>query len=208
MWDCFIANRGAIRCSHEPYDTQIHVFMEALDPRLVNCWKDLHAFSCMINLAYQTTRKLSPTTYTETMISILYRLIWLAIDDDVLEEAIRSGLLVFSSTIFLTRHYMKQRHERLSSSFRSALLKLSRSRSVKLPPPIMLWLTAFYYMELKREPSPEDGLSIFLDEAAPLTEADAWPQARRVLKSAMWVDFVHDAPGEKVFEAIRRRRSG
>jgi hypothetical protein len=204
-WDCFIAGRGVIRCSHEPYEAQIHAFVDALDPKLANSWKDLHAFSCMSNLAYQTTRKLSPDTYNEMMISILYRLTHLSFKDDPLQEAIRTGLLTFSSTIFLTRHFMKQRYEHLFNLFSSALFKLCQSTRIIVPRPIMLWLMILYHVVAYREPSPEDWLSVWLDKAVPLTRVDTWPQAHRILKSVMWVDFVHDAPGKKAFEAAIQR---
>jgi hypothetical protein len=72
--------------------------VDALNPKLANGWKDLHA--CLSNLAYQTTCKLSPDTYNEMMISILYRLKHLSFEDGPLQEAIRAGSLTFSSTIF------------------------------------------------------------------------------------------------------------
>ncbi|RQM05919.1 hypothetical protein DH86_00002579, partial [Scytalidium sp. 3C] len=73
-WDCFIADRGVIHCLHEHNKAQMDAFVDTLAPKLANCWKDLHAFSCLSNMAYQTTRKLSPDTYNEVMISVLYRL--------------------------------------------------------------------------------------------------------------------------------------
>lgn len=200
-WDCFIANRGVIRCSHEPYQAQIDAFGDVLDPKLGNCWKDLHAFSCMSNLAYQTTRKLSPITYSEMMISILYRLVHLSFEEGSLQEAVRIGLLTFSSTIFLTRVYMKQPYEHLFSLFRSALFKLCQSTSIVVPQPVMLWLMILYHVVAYEQPSPGDWQSVWLGKAVSLTEVNLWPQARIILKSIMWVDFVHDVPGKKIFEA-------
>ena len=204
-WDCFIAYCGVIRCSHEPYEAQIHAFANALDPKLGNCWKDLHAFSCMSNLAYQTTRKLSPDTYNEMMISILYRLMYLSFEDGSLQEAIRTGVLTFSSTIFLTRHYMKQPYEHLFNLFSSALFKLCQSKSIIVPQPVMLWLMILYHVVAYEQPSPGDWQSVWLGKAVSLTKVNIWPQAHRILKSIMWVDFVHDAPGKKAFEVAVQR---
>lgn len=204
-WDCFVANRGVIRCSHESYKAQIDAFVDALDPRLGNCWKDLHAFSCMSNLAYQTTRKLSPFTYNEMMISILYRLMYLSFEEGSPQEAIRIGLLTFSSTIFLTRLYMKQPYERLFNLFDSSLFKLCQCTSTIVPQPIMLWLMILYHMVAYRQPSPGDWQSVWLGKAVSLTGIETWPQARIIPKSVMWVDFVHDAPGKKAFEVAAER---
>lgn len=204
-WDCFIADRGVIRCSHEPYQAQIHAFVDALDPKFGNCWKDLHAFSCMSNLAYQTTHKLSPDTYNEMMISILYRLMHLSFEEGSLQEAIRTGLLTFSSTIFLTRLYMKHPYEHLFNLFSSALFKLCQSTSITVPQPIMLWLMILYHVVAYNQPSPGDWQTVWLGKAVSLTGVTIWPQAHGILKSIMWVDFVHDVPGKKAFEAAVQR---
>ena len=161
----------------------------------------------MSNVAYQTTRKFRPDTYNEMMISILYRLMHLSFKEEPLHEAIRVSLLTFSSTIFLTRHYMKQRYEHLFNLFSSALFQLYQSTSIIVPRPIMLWLLILYHVVANRESPPEDWLSFWLDKAVPLSGADTWPQALMVLKSVMWVGFVHDVPGKKAFEeAIQRLR--
>lgn len=204
-WDCFIANRGLIRCSHEPYRAQIHAFVDALEPKFGNCWKDLHAFSCMSNLAYQTTRKLSPDTYNEMMISILYRLMYLSFEEGSLQEVIRTGLLTFSSTIFLTRLYRRQPYEHLFHLFSSALLKLCQSTSIIVPRPIMLWLMVLYHVVAYKNSTPGDWQSIWLGKAVSLSGAKVWSQAHAILKSIMWVDFVHEAPGKKAFEAAVHR---
>ena len=194
-----------MRCSHEPYNAHLDAFVDALDPKFGNCWKDLHAFSCMSNLAYQTTGKLSPVTYNEMMISILYRLLHLSFEESSLQEAIRIGLLTFSSTIFLTRLYMKQPYEHLFSLFSNSLSKLCQSTSIIVPQPIMLWLMILYHMVSYKQPSPEDWHSVWLGKAVSLTRVKAWPDARGILKSVMWVDFVHDAPGKEAFESAAQR---
>lgn len=231
-WDCFIADRGLVRCSHEPHEAQIHAFVDdMLDSRLGNCWKDIHAFSCLSNLAYQTTRKLSPESYNEMMISALYRLTHLSFDDNdnndnqILQEAIRIGLLTFCSTIFLTRHYMEQPYEHLFGLFSSALFKLlcqsaaatttpSISRTVQPPPPVMLWLMVLYHVVginyRKEKEDDHNWQKVWLNNVISLNNSvDAWPQAHSILKSVMWVGFVHDAAAKKIFHTtIQQRRLG
>ncbi|KAI9842876.1 MAG: hypothetical protein M1838_002952 [Thelocarpon superellum] len=192
-------------CSHAPYEAQINDLVDALDSKLGNCWKDLHAFSCMSNVAYQTTRKLSPETYNEMMISILYRLMRLSFEHGSLHEAIRSGLLTFSSTLFLTRQYMTQPYEHLFDLFSSTLFTLAQSTSVVLPPPVVLWLVILYHVVACQKPCPGDWPSVWLGQAVSLTRVKTWPEAHRILTSIMWVDFVHDAAGKKAFEAAVQR---
>lgn len=35
-------------------------------------------------------------------------------------------------------------------------------------------------------------------------EGFSWPRLRGILKSLLWIDILHDAPGEKIFESISR----
>lgn len=206
QWDCFIADRGLIHCSHQPYEAEGRTFVGTiLDTRLRNALRDLHAFSCISNLAYQTTRKLSPDTYNEMMISILYRLTHLAFEGDPLQEAIRTGLLVFSSTIFIQRHFMEQPYDNLLNLYTNALLRVLECTETDLPVLIVLWLTMLSHVVAHKEPSPSDWRSFWLDKIILRGGIDSWPRAREMLISIVWVDFIHDRIGKQVFEAARLR---
>jgi len=207
-WDCFIADRGRIQCSHHPHDATIRAFVEAtaVDTKLYNALRDLHAFSCISRLAYQTTRKFSPGTYNETMISILYRLTCLSFESDPSQEAIRTGLLAFSSTIYMQRHFMEQPYDHLLNRYSNSLVRLRKSTDVDLlPVPIVLWLAILSHVLTHNGPSPADWRSVWLDEAILRAGIDSWSQAREVLRSVMWVDFIHDRLGKQAFEAAMLR---
>jgi hypothetical protein len=205
-WECFIANRGLIHCSHQPHDANVSAFLETtLDIRLHNALRDLHAFSCISNLAYQTTRKLSPEIYNEMMISILYRLTNLSFESDPMQEAIRSGLLAFSSTIFMQRHFMEQPYDHLLNLYNNAVFKLLESTDIDLPIPIVLWLTIFSLVVEHKESPPADWLGVWLHKTILRAGIDSWSQAREILGSIMWVDFVHNRLGKQVFEAAMFR---
>ncbi|KUJ11890.1 uncharacterized protein LY89DRAFT_722304 [Mollisia scopiformis] len=199
-WDCFIADCGLIKCSHEPHDAIILAFAQTtLDERLHNVLRDVHAFSCISNVAYQTTRKLSPETYNEMTISILYRLTHLFFESDLLQEAIRLGLLVFSSTIFLQRHIIEQPYENLLNLYGDALLGLFAhgSSTDALPVPVILWLTILSDMVAGKEIPSTDRLHTVIGRAS----IESWSQASEVLRSIAWVDFIHEKRGKEVFEA-------
>jgi len=201
-WDCFIANRGLIQCRHQPHDTNIRAFAEtAVDARLYNALRDLHAFSCLSNLAYQTTRKLLPEMYNEMMVSILYRLTHLSFKSDPLQEAIRSGLLAYSSAIFMQRQYMGQPYDHLLKLYSNTLSRLRKATDIDLPLPIVLWLTMLSHVVAHKEFSREDWRKVWLDEAVSRAGIDTWSQAREMLKSVVWIDFIHDSLGMKVFES-------
>ncbi len=204
-WDCFIADRGLIRCNHEHHELHISAFVDTLDSKLRDCWKDIHAFSCLSNLAYQTTQKLSPETYNEMMISNFYRLTHLSFEDDLSHEIIRLALLTFCSTLFLTRLYLGQPYERLFDLFSSTLSRLCQDPGTVVPDSITLWLMILHHVVADKESSSEAWESVQLSKAIALTRMDTWSQAHQVLRSIMWVDFVHDAPGRRVFDAARKR---
>jgi hypothetical protein len=202
-WDCFIADRGLIQCSHQSHGNNLHTFADTtLDVRLHNTWKDLHAFACITNVAYQTGRKLSPDTYNEMMISILYRLAYLSFEDDTLQEAIRIGLLTFSATIFMQRHYMKQSYECLSNLFYNTLFKLHSSTTIRIPVHVELWLALLTHVVEDRQPDPQDWRIIWLREVIVRAGIDSWSGACELLRSVVWVDFIFNRLGQQAFELL------
>ena len=165
----------------------------------------MHAFSCLSNLAYQTTRKLSPETYNEMMISILYRLTHLSFKIDLLQEAVRSALLAFASAMFIQRRHMEQPNDHLLNLYSNTLFRLRKATDVDVPVPIVLWLTMLSHVVAHDEPSREDWRSVWLDEAISRAGIDSWAQAREILKSVVWIDFIDDRPGKKVYESAMLR---
>ena len=139
------------------------------------------------------------------MISVLNRLVHLSSKHDPLQEVIRSGLLAFSSTIYMTRHYMQQPYEHLFNLFSSALFKLCQPTSIIVSRPILLWLMILYHIVAHEEPSPTDWPSVWLDKAVSLAGVDTWSQVQSIVTSVMWVGFVHDAPARSAFEAAIQR---
>jgi hypothetical protein len=205
-WNCFLADRGLIRCSHEPYEGQIGPFIAALDPKLANCWKDIHSFSCLSNLAYQTDRKFSSETYNEMMISILYRLMHLTPVDDGVPALIRTALLTYCSALFLTRMYHQgNSYEYLIELFSTKLWELHQSASMVIPRPVVLWLLITYHLAVFEDPSLKKWQTLWLDETIALNRGATWADVNKILKSVMWVDFVHDALGRKIFGAAIER---
>ncbi len=205
-WDCFIADCGLVKCTHQPHDAHVRAFAEVtVDTRLHNAMRDLHAFSCISNVAYQTKSKLSPDTYNEMTISILYRLAHLSFERDPLQEAIRIGLLSFASTVFMQRHFMEQPYDHLLNIYSNALLKLYESTNIDLPVPILLWLTMLSHVAMAKGHLPMDWRSVWLDEVILRAGIDSWPQLREMLRSIAWVDFIHDQLGKQAFEAAMVR---
>ncbi len=209
-WECYVADRGLIRCNHQPSGADgLRTFLETiLDRKLSNVLKDLHAFCCISNLAYQTTRKLSPDTYNEVMISVLYRLTHLSFETDALQRVVRTGLLVFSSMMFMQRYVMDKPYDHLLCLFTSALWRLWNSTYTKVPTPIALWLTVLSHIVAQKNLPPTDWRCIWLDRSISYAGIESWPQARELLRSVVWVDFIHNRPGQNAFELAMVRLKG
>lgn len=169
--------------------------------------KDVHAFSCMSNVAYQTTRKLSPELYNEITISILYRLTHLSFEGDVVQEAIRTGLLVFLSTIFFQRYAIDQPYDHLLNLYNNTLTKLFASNDIEVPAPLVLWLTMLSHMASREESFQQQHDDIRLDKVIAQGGIGSWLQAREILRSVAWVDFVHERVGQEIFEKAQFRIS-
>jgi hypothetical protein len=69
----------------------------------------------------------------------------------------------------------------------------------------MLWLMILHHLVAYKEASSDAWENVRLNKAIALTRTDTWSQAHQVLRSIMWVDFVHDVPGRKVFDVARKR---
>lgn len=135
------------------------------------------------------------------MISILYRLTHLSFTSNPIQEAIRCGLLAYSSAIFMQRQFMEQPYDHLLNCYSNSLFRLRKATDIDLPVPIVLWLTMLSHVVAHKEPSHEEWRTVWLDEAISRAGIDSWSQAREILKSVLWIDFIHDQLGNKVFQS-------
>lgn len=201
-WNCFIAGHCHLACSHiGPLCKYSH--FTSMDSRLLNVSKDVHALSCLSNLAHQTGRKLSPEMYNEMMISILYRLVRLSFAADDVQEAFRLGLLCFCSTIFMHRQHMEQQYKHLLSSFQSSLQRL-HTASASLEDPVVFWLLMTFGVTVKTKyHTPSQWSDTWLAEIIATCGFGSWSQARQQLHSIAWIDFAHDRLGERMFNSAK-----
>ena len=139
------------------------------------------------------------------MISILYRLTHLSYKSDALQEAMRSGLLAVSSAIFMQRQFMEQSYDHILDIYSSTLSRLRKATDTDLPVPMVLWLTMMFHVVAHKESPCGDWAKMWLDEAISCAGIGCWSQLREMLQSVVWIDFIHDRPGKKVFESAMLR---
>ncbi|KAH8658493.1 hypothetical protein BX600DRAFT_66193 [Xylariales sp. PMI_506] len=168
-------------------------FAKGLDWRLLNVWKDLQRFSETCNLVYQTGYKLMPEEFCDIITSILYRLLHLSFEPSSIEDVLRISMSVFGASIFYGHANFGQAFPRLREGFHDALGLLRNSYIAAAPPSILFWLLMTWHVSFS---AAEDDVSYnsWLDETIRAIAVLSWAQARLLLKSLMWVDFVHDAP--------------
>lgn len=187
-WESFLSDRNILKYTHEQSS-----FVLLLPLSLQNIWKDLHTFSCLSNLAYRTTRKLSPELYNEIMISILYRVALLSHGDDVIFGVVASGLVVYAGSLFLQRSAMGSSLGRAEDVFRNAW---SLYGDTNISAPVMLWLGILSGLV---SPRCEEWQWKRINEARLRLGLSTWEETSEVLRSVMWVDFIHDSRGREVF---------
>ncbi|KAF5677628.1 hypothetical protein FHETE_1679 [Fusarium heterosporum] len=201
-WNPYISSKNLIRGMKKAAKRNgvIATFIKTLDPRLSNVWKDLDEFATLSNLASQTGRKLQPNTFSEIMVSILYRLLALSYPESPLANALRLGVMTFSATIFFRWREMKQRQIYLDDSFKGALLELKKS-PVQPPSALLLWLLVLWKTTGGNGPS-DNVFSGWTCEVIRGLGIESWAGMRDVLKTVLWIDCLFDTPSRHIFEPI------
>jgi len=201
LWSSYIAAHSLIGAGHVvTINEELSAFTETLDERLATIQKDLHEFSLISNLAYQTKRNIDPDMFNEMMVSILYRLLYLEFQVNSSSEMIRIAMVAFASSIYLRRYVARQQNNFLANSFRDALVKMQSSEA-RYPPAIELWLLFMFALYAGVGSRKIDWLSSRLEQTIQLLDIRTWDDAKRVLKSVMWIDFLHDPSGRAFFES-------
>ncbi|KAH8655878.1 hypothetical protein BX600DRAFT_515563 [Xylariales sp. PMI_506] len=108
-----------------------------IDYELGQAWEILKQFSEVMNLAYKSKYKQAKSTLHETMVAVMYRLLYMKFDPSSFDEAIRLGLLALSSNLFLQWKIGKPVYIDLPRSLKDCLLKLQISEGFNS---ILIWL--------------------------------------------------------------------
>ncbi|RVD89240.1 uncharacterized protein DFL_000256 [Arthrobotrys flagrans] len=189
---------------HTPYFTTSKVahpvsekFLENITPALAEAWTFLKGFSYLMNSAAESDRRLPQSTLMNAMTSTMYRLISMSFKQNSIDEAIRLGLLSFSSYIFLRWQSITLEYIHLPTVYKSSLVNLNLSQ--EFPPEIMLWLLMVGAISMFGE---EDNvwLKPWLKVNFELCGVGGWGDLKGVLKGLMWVEIVLDKAGEQVYE--------
>ncbi|KAH7149049.1 hypothetical protein B0J13DRAFT_295836 [Dactylonectria estremocensis] len=202
-WEPFLekALSTNIRPSVRACPSGVERTIELWDYRLKNVFTDLQGFSAMANVFIPSHQKLKPELFQEIMLSIQYRLLLLEYPVDVrpLEESIRIGLISFESTLVL--HTPKLGVKLTSDFFYHQLrrgIENIRAESQEIAD-LKLWLLLVGSIIVFKGDE-----TWLLDSINELVGDQPWADVRSRAKRVMWIDVIHDGPGQHAFDTAKR----
>ncbi|KAF3766448.1 hypothetical protein M406DRAFT_224174, partial [Cryphonectria parasitica EP155] len=151
-------------------------------------------FCALLNYATESRRKIPQETLLNTMASVMYRLLYLSFPTNSLDEIVRLGLMGFCTNIFLQWSKVNLPYPHLSRTFKGCLSNLS----IPIAPHTMLWVLVSGGISLCTQDD-DEWLVPWIQTTANICSARTWSQCRDILKNFLWIDFVHDELGQKLF---------
>jgi uncharacterized membrane protein len=153
-------------------------------------------FCALINFAATSGQLISTKTFLDTMVSVMYSLIGMRFITRTKDEVIRIGLLAFSCNAFLQWKNIGMSYSHLAFMFKSIL---TSSASEYISPQLMIWLLtvgAISVFDVKDDV----WLAPLLRNNIMLCGIESWMNMQRLLESFIWIAFVNDKPGKRVYE--------
>ncbi|GMG41021.1 unnamed protein product [Aspergillus oryzae var. brunneus] len=173
-------------------------FLENIDDDLARSWSLMKRFCVLVNIAIRKQERLSMDFFLETMTSVMYRLLQLKFETGSIGEAIRLGLLAFSSHIFLQWRDIQRPYIQFSASYKESLVSLKSLNGVSSD--IVLWLLMVGRISVFGT-SDDEWLKPWLRANSQLCTVHSWPAMRDVMESFLWIGALHDKPGKDLFES-------
>ena len=114
-----------------------------------------------------------------------------------IEEAIRLGLLAFSSSVLLQWKQPGMSYDHLATTYRDCLAKLKCSA---IPSRLWIWLLVVGAVSVFGH-ADDKWLKPWLHVHIDLAEVASWTDMQDILKSLLWFGLVLDKPGKDVFDS-------
>ncbi|KAI9155528.1 hypothetical protein HJFPF1_08112 [Paramyrothecium foliicola] len=182
-----------------PLPRRIQPLLHGIDPRLLDIFNDMRSFTNIVNTLLKSKKKLDPDVHEQSMVSVQYRLLALQYsldDEEIIEEALRTGLLAYEVSIFLYTPGLKNNYPYLRNRLRECIEKLDPYDPASAD--LQLWLFLIGSICLYNPDEPW-----MIPIAAELLHGRTWEDCVERVKDIMWVDLVHNPPGLGVFNTFR-----
>lgn len=169
-----------------------------VDDELARLWNLMFEFCVLSNFATCSGYRINFDEFMSVMVSVSYRLLHMHFGDQCASEAIRLGLLAFSSSIFLQWRQLGLIYSSLASSYRRCLVGLKAS---DVSPELALWLLMVGAVSVMDDNNIYWMRPLFIEKLE-ARHIRSWAEMEAVMKSIMWVDSIHGRLGEHVFKSL------
>jgi len=145
--------------------------------------------------------KLSDQILLNTMGSVMYALLRMNFSTNPMNEAIRLGMLAFCSHSFLERRGIHLPNAYLCENYKTCFEDPNnRARGAS---PFWMWFLMIGKISVFTSDTDDSAwIKPSLRENLGLNKDYSWLQLRLILKSFLWIDILHDAPGKIIVESV------
>lgn len=145
--------------------------------------------------------KLNDQILLSTMGSVMYALLRMNFPTNSINEAIRLGLLAFCSHSFLERRGIHLPNGYICENYRTCFENVNtQARGASQ---ILLWFLMIGKISIFTSDTDDSAwIKCRLNENIGMHKDCSWPRLRLILKSFLWIDILHDAPGKMILESL------
>ncbi|KAI6779227.1 uncharacterized protein J7T54_007754 [Emericellopsis cladophorae] len=190
-WDPVIA-QGV----HADQLTELAMLRPELDTRLLNIWADLRVFARAANDATSSGVKMPHDLFHRLSSAIPARLIALkdACRSSPVSELLRLAMIAFMKTILVQIEGLGPRLTALAADLKEIFLA-----KPSCPSDLLLWVLFTSTISIFENLGDHEWLVSALGKTLSELGLRTWPSTRNALKHFLWIDFLHNRPGQDVF---------
>lgn len=146
--------------------------------------------------------KLGDQILLNTMGSVMYALLRMNFSTtNPINEAIRLSMLAFCSHSFLERQGIHLPNGYLCENYRTCFEQ--SNTELQGASHISLWILMTGKISIFTSDTDDSAwIKSRLKENISMNKNCSWSQLRRILKSYLWIDILHDTPGKTIFECV------
>ncbi|KAH8677970.1 hypothetical protein BX600DRAFT_431279 [Xylariales sp. PMI_506] len=178
------------------YHLMMNEFLESIDGELATVWRTMQKFCSLTNSATDNHERIAAVLIRDTMAWTMYQLLGLGFEAGSTTEGIRIGLLLFCHHTFLQWKGVRFSYPQLSASYCTFLSNVENNSTI--PSMLGLWLLVIGAISIFPV-TEEKWLKVILKGYLHKCSFSDWNEMRQILRSFLWIDMLHDGPGEHIF---------
>ena len=197
-WASRFADLPPLQHECDSENCPLNVISAVDDDRLVAVFRDLQHFCRLMNAASLCADRLHDTEFQEIVVSVQYRLLSLQGETRTnLSECLRLSMLAFLATPFQVPE-TRSPYPHLAHRLRHSLIAIEADPAVQY---LMLWMLVMGAASIYRGDEPW-----FVEKwKMSVPQALSWREARKRLQEVLWINALHDRPGECAYGIITKK---